>query len=234
MYSALLSLRLVGRPLGFARPLSMIAMSALYTRFPVVLIVLVAALLILRGGNQSKPVWPISWPDLMYSGLYFFYRYGLYSRREQIERFKLWSVLPALRVAAVLGYLVHIGLVIAMEVIREQGIADVKLLELLDHVSYSVMAVFFIAGFIGLFERYLRSPSQVIRWLADFSYWIYIMHLPAVTLLTFFLFRFDWNVELKFLVASAVTAVLGFVTYRTGRGSRPRSQCASKKVGISP
>ena len=65
-----------------------------------------------------------------------------------------------------------------------------------------------------------------MRWLADSSYWIYIIHLPVVTFLTFYLAHLDrrgrleeltgfgWGAELKFLAACAVTTAIGIVTYR--------------------
>ena len=56
-----------------------------------------------------------------------------------------------------------------------------------------------------------------MRWLADSSYWIYIIHLPVVTFLTFYLAHvdrrgwlkdltgFSWSAELKFLAVCIVT-----------------------------
>ena len=117
-------------------------------------------------------------------------------------------------IAAELGYCVHIGLVIVIEAIKDEGTAGVGLLELIDRAAYGATAVCFAADLIGLFERWLKSPRPAVRWLADSSYWIYIMHLPVVALLTFYLFRFDWGAEVKFLVTCMVTAALGVVTYR--------------------
>ena len=81
-------------------------------------------------------------------------------------------------------------------------------------------------GLIGLFERFLRSPHPWIRWVADSSYWIYIMRLPVAAFLTFYLAHLDrqgwlerltgfsWSAEMKFLMACAVTGGLGVVTHR--------------------
>lgn len=35
------------------------------------------------------------------------------------------------------------------------------------------------------------AHSPRMRWLADSSYWIYIMHMPVVALLTFYLVSYD-------------------------------------------
>lgn len=214
MYAALVLMRQAVPWLGLAHSFGKVVKRALYTSFPVVLMVLAAALLVLRAGNESKPVWPINWPDLLYGALFFFYGFGLYSQRELIKGFTRIRVLVALLIAAELGYCVHIGLVIVIEAIKDEGTAGVGLLELIDRAAYGATAVCFAADLIGLFERWLKSPRPAVRWLADSSYWIYIMHLPVVALLTFYLFRFDWGAEVKFLVTCMVTAALGVVTYR--------------------
>ena len=40
------------------------------------------------------------------------------------------------------------------------------------------------------------------------------MHMPVVALLTFYLFRYDWDANLKFFLAGTITAAVGVVTYR--------------------
>ena len=99
-------------------------------------------------------------------------------------------------------------------------------LELVGVVFYGASAALFSVGLVGAFEGFLRSPRPWVRWLADSSYWIYIIHLPVVVFLTFYLAHLDrqgwlkyltgfgWGAELKFLVACVVTGALGIVTYR--------------------
>ncbi len=81
-------------------------------------------------------------------------------------------------------------------------------------------------GLIGLFERLLPSPRRWVRWLADSSYWLYIIHLPLVAFLTFSLAHLDrqgwlkyltgvsWGAETKFLAACVVTGIVGLASYR--------------------
>ena len=45
----------------------------------------------------------------------------------------------------------------------------------------------------------MRSPLPWVRWLADSSYWIYIVHLPIVAFLTFYLAHLDRQGWLKSL-----------------------------------
>ena len=185
-------------------------------------------LLVLRAGNESKPIWPLNVLDVLYGMLFFFYGYGLYSRRMLIDKLRESGALAALWAVGAVVYFVHIVLIRAIDVASKQN-ADQETIEflwLIGTVFCGVSAALFSVGLVGLFERFLRSPRPWVRWFADSSYWIYIMHLPVVAFLTFYLAHLDrqgwlknltgfsWSAELKFLVACVVTGVLGIVTYR--------------------
>ncbi len=201
---------------------------AVYTRMPMLLALGAALLLILRAGDEAKPIWPINTPDVLYGMLFFFYGYGLYARRALIDRLRGDGTLAALLSIAVVVYCVHLVLIGAADEMSKSGgdPESIEFLKLLDTVFYGASAVFFSIGLVGFFEQNLRFPRQWVRWLADSSYWIYIMHLPVVTFLTFYLAHLDrqgwltnltgfsWSAELKFLAACLATAALGIVTYR--------------------
>ena len=185
-------------------------------------------LLVLQAGNESKPLWPLNVPDVLYAALFFFYGYGLYGRRELVDRLKGDGALAALVSLAVMAYFAHLVLAgIIDDTTQARGDAGtVDLLRLIDAVFYGFAAALISVGLIGLFERALGSPRGWVRWLADSSYWVYIMHLPVVTFLTFYLAHLDrqgvlkdltgfgWSAELKFLAACVATAALGLATYR--------------------
>lgn len=44
----------------------------------------------------------------------------------------------------------------------------------------SAVAAFSVLGWVGTFVRYLSRPNRALRYLADASYWIYVMHLPVM------------------------------------------------------
>ena len=236
MYAALIAIRALGR-LWEARtiirpanplPLGRYFGNAVYMRIPLLLVLGAVLLLILQEGNESKPVWPLNVPDVLYGMLFFFYGYGLYARRELIDRFRGTGTLVVLWAIAVAVFLVHLALLGAIdEMSKQRGDAElIEFLELVGAVFYGASAVTFSVGLIGAFERFLRSPRPWVRWLADSSYWIYIIHLPVVAFLTFYLAHLDrqgwlkyltgfsWSGELKFLVACVATGALGIVTYR--------------------
>ena len=90
----------------------------------------------------------------------------------------------------------------------------------------SLGAVLLALALMGSCEALFTAPRRWVRWTADASYWIYLMHLPVVAWLTFWLAHLDrsgrltaltgfaWGAGLKFLAASLVTAAVGLATYR--------------------
>ncbi len=235
-YAALIALRSLGRLLyaqTIVRPAACLPLcthlaNAVYTRIPLLLILGAALLLVLRAGNESKPLWPLNVADVLYGMLLFFYGYGLYARRKLIDSLKGTGTLAALWASAAAVFFVHLLLLGAMDDASKQGVdkETIELLWLMEAAFYGASAALFSVGLVGLFERFLRSPRAWVRWLADSSYWIYIIHLPVVAFLTFYLAHLDrqgwlkyltgfsWSSELKFLAACFVTGVLGIVTYR--------------------
>ena len=237
MYAALVVLRALGRP---CRALRVVVRPAwwpsackrlgdvVYARMPLLLALGAVLLLVLRAGNEGKPIWPLNVPDVLYGALFFLYGYGLYARRELVDRLRGDGVLAALLSIGIVVYCVHLVLLGVIDGMTKSGGAaeSIEFLRLLDAVFYGFAAVLFSVGLVGLFERILQLPGRWVRWLADASYWIYIMHLPVVTFLTFYLAHLDrqgwlkdltgfsWSAELKFLAACLATAALGIVTYR--------------------
>ena len=233
MYAALMGFRLLARlwrarsanaPSTLGRWIG----DAVYTRIPLLLALGAVVLLVLRVGNESKPLWPLNVPDVLYGALFFFYGYGLYARRQLIDRLRGDGVLAALWSIAATAFLVHLVLLGAIDELSKAGedAESTALLHLLNAVFYGASVVMFSAALVGQFERLLRSPRPWVRWLADSSYWTYIIHLPVVTFLTFYLAHLDrqgwlkdltgfsWGAEMKFVAACVATGALGIVTYR--------------------
>ncbi len=78
----------------------------------------------------------------------------------------------------------------------------------------AVNAILFSYAFIGLAEAKFGNYSPALRYISDSSYWIYLIHLPLVAFITFFLFRFPIFVEFKFIIAILWTTVIGLISYK--------------------
>jgi peptidoglycan/LPS O-acetylase OafA/YrhL len=71
-------------------------------------------------------------------------------------------------------------------------------------------------GFLGMALAAFNRPRRVFRYLADSSYWIYLVHLPIVGLLQVDLFAVEVPAVVKFFLVLVVTMGLGLASYQVG------------------
>jgi peptidoglycan/LPS O-acetylase OafA/YrhL len=72
-------------------------------------------------------------------------------------------------------------------------------------VSYAIMMWTLVALTIGLFKHFLDRPSPVVRYVADASYWLYLVHLPIVLWLQIAVAELPLHWSLKWALISGVT-----------------------------
>jgi peptidoglycan/LPS O-acetylase OafA/YrhL len=68
-------------------------------------------------------------------------------------------------------------------------------------------------AFIGFFLRRFSKPARVFGYLADASYWSYIVHLPFLVLFQAGVARTSLPVLLKFAIVMAATVTHCLVSY---------------------
>lgn len=71
----------------------------------------------------------------------------------------------------------------------------------------------FLFSFIGLLQRYLNRPLPAMRYIADASYWCYLVHLPLVVWMPGVLIKQDWPPEVKFTFVLVVASAACLITY---------------------
>lgn len=79
--------------------------------------------------------------------------------------------------------------------------------------SLALMTWLFVFGLIGLFVRYLAKPSPVGRYVADASYWFYLIHLPLIAWGTGLLAGVSWPAGVKYLTVLGGVVAICWVTY---------------------
>ncbi|ACB74400.1 acyltransferase family protein [Opitutus terrae] len=79
--------------------------------------------------------------------------------------------------------------------------------------AYALMMWSCIFASVGLFLRWRQTESALWRYLADSSYWVYVIHLPIVVALQVALSRTDWSAGLKFVTVTAVATLVALATY---------------------
>jgi peptidoglycan/LPS O-acetylase OafA/YrhL len=67
---------------------------------------------------------------------------------------------------------------------------------------------------IGLAMRFLADFSPMRRYIADASYWLYLIHLPIVMALQTTVAQFDWPAGMKFAAILAVAFPVMFASYQ--------------------
>ena len=67
---------------------------------------------------------------------------------------------------------------------------------------------------IGLALRFLSGFSHARRYIADASYWLYLIHLPIVMALQVAVSRLDWPWPAKFAAILVIAFPLMFASYQ--------------------
>ncbi len=80
-------------------------------------------------------------------------------------------------------------------------------------ISYALMMWTLVSLTIGLFKRYLDRPSKTVRYIADASYWLYLVHLPIVIWLQIAFAELPLHWSIKLVAISTLTIGLSLLVY---------------------
>ena len=152
-------------------------------------------------------------------GYYFvFFLLGSFYFRQQDLLERLKPYVPVMLVASIAMYAVYYSLLPAPMTLEEGMAAMMKGVELTPreigigvleaYISLHMTLVCLVAG-----KAFLDKASKPVRYIADSSYWIYLMHLPTVVFLQYLMLDTNWNLWVEFLVSSVGTILIGLVTY---------------------
>lgn len=116
------------------------------------------------------------YPDEPFYFLYFLTGWWLYRMRSgltDLSRWWLWNF-----VLGITGFALsqHYSDTYA----SQTNLANYDWIRLGSFALYGVGSAFTTCGFIGLFQKYLDRPTRVGRYLVDTALWIYLIHLPLI------------------------------------------------------
>lgn len=80
--------------------------------------------------------------------------------------------------------------------------------------AYNTASWLWSFGLIGLALRRLARPNPALAYLADSSYWVYLVHLPLTVAMGALLFGLPWPAELKMAANIAATTALCLASYQ--------------------
>lgn len=146
-------------------------------------------------------------------GLFYLVGWIVYLHRDILER---WSARSAAYLASGLCVVLP-GLILVLGPAwqRASGL-ERDLLDLLGHGTYALLVWLLTLGVVGLFVRLLARPNPVLRYLADSSYWVYLVHFPLVGLLGIVVAPWPVPGPIKLVGVIVVSSVLLLLSYQLG------------------
>jgi peptidoglycan/LPS O-acetylase OafA/YrhL len=157
---------------------------------------------------------PQAW-SFGFFGLFFLVGTQVFRRMEVIDELKAWA--PWLLVLS-LGLYAVLYTFLPKSLSMEQAMAmagrvpysprQLLMGALEAYIAVHMTIVCLVAG-----KAFLDRPSRVNRFIADSSYWVYIIHLPVLWLIQFRLLDTPWNAWVEFAISSLGTLAIGAVTY---------------------
>ncbi len=148
--------------------------------------------------------------EWLHHGLFYLFGYFLYLHR---ERLLAHYTLHASRYAwaGALLFLVSLGLLKQLQLHADStGLAY----RFAAAWAYNAATWLWCFALIGLVLRHLNGPSAALRYMAESSYWVYLVHMLGTIGFGALLYGAPLAAELKMVLNIAATTALGLVTYQ--------------------
>lgn len=147
------------------------------------------------------------------SGLYFAFGYGLYKNHVLFAFMK--SHWQQYLIASAVFFVLFVVVCLNIDISKQSALVGARgMAWYMAYVALKVInSVLFSYALIGLSEAKFSKYKPYQRYLSDASYWIYLIHFPVVTLITFSMFNVSLLIAYKFIIAIVSTAIIGLMTY---------------------
>jgi len=184
------------------------------------LLSLVPLLLVPALTSQVSPhpaaerIYPELWSFGFY-GIFFLLGSVLYGRLEVLDSMKKYTA-ALIIISALLYIIVYRSFPTELSLVDAMAMAEgpkFSLQHLFIATLESYIAVYMTIACLNLGKQYLSGSSRVMRYIADSSYWVYIIHLPLIFYIQFLLLDVNWGAWTEFWVSSLGTMALGLVSY---------------------
>lgn len=156
------------------------------------------------------------WWAFAYFGLFYLLGWGLFSNQDFLDKLLpyTWPML-LLGLVSYAGYFQLIPKSISLEDTMgmmangpELNIHQVLLASLNAYIS-----VFMCLALLMLGRKFLNKENALTRFIADSSYWVYIIHLPVLWMIQFVLLDTDYPLIVEFLISCIGTLIIGALSY---------------------
>jgi glucan biosynthesis protein C len=152
---------------------------------------------LLRPGGAFVP----PWQEWLHNGLFFAFGLALFHQQ--------WELFDVLQRRWFANFAAGLPLFLATGVLLEHSVHGAW-------IAYAYNACSWLWSFaaIGLALRWLRSPHPVLGYLADSSYWVYIVHMPLTIGFGALLFGLPLPAGVKMLANIGATTLVCLATYQ--------------------
>lgn len=171
---------------------------------PWVMLVIIPGLLFLAFFNLPAPhpapetLKPLLWPFGLY-GLFFLLGAVIFKKQAlltQMNRHFIWMLVAGL---ASYGYFNY-------RVPAADG-------QYLMAAAESITAVYMTWVCLLAGKKLLNQHNKTFRYIADSSYWIYIIHMPVLFMVQYVFLDLPWNLWLEFFLSTVITLGIGLISY---------------------
>jgi glucans biosynthesis protein C len=182
------------------------------------------------GGSASNSLIPA--PTLFaYYSFFFLFGWLLSGQMDLVEQLKrgAWLRLAAGALIAVPAFLLFYDNGDFTGNVGTPGVlAEIDELRLYGLFTVGIVCWLTLFGIWGVLARHVRRESRVLRYLADASFWIYLIHIPFLVALQSSLSTTDLAIPVRWGLAVTGTLALALGTYALIRGTRRLATKASR------
>lgn len=176
------------------------------------------------GGSEANSLIPT--PTLfVYFGLFFGFGWLLSGQADLIETLKrgAWLRLGAGVLIAVPAFLLFYDNGDFTGNVGTPGLlAEIDSLRIYGLFTVGIVCWLTLFGIWGALARHVQQESRVLRYLADASFWIYLVHIPFLVALQSTLSTTDLAIPIRWGLAVSGTLALALGSYALVRESRRR------------
>ena len=157
--------------------------------------------------TPDKSLFP-HWPVFIVYGGFFTFGWLLYRQQFLLEQF---THITKTRVTLCLISIATT--VILTDYQFDEGHPNRTIMRALFSFSYAMTMWLLVALCIGVFKRFLNQPNKIVRYIADASYWLYLIHLPIVLWLQIAVAELPFHWSLKLTIISLLTIGVSLILY---------------------
>jgi peptidoglycan/LPS O-acetylase OafA/YrhL len=189
-------------------------------RSPMSFIVVAPLALVPALSSQHAPIpapeqfMPQLW-SFGFFGLFYMLGWGFFKNQsllDKIEHYRWYFLVVSIVAYAWFYSLIPHGLsmeqAMALEVSPDFSLKQIGLASLQAYMGLYMVLFSLIMG-----RRMLNKQNSILKFVADSSYWVYIIHLPVLWYIQFALMDMTFSILIQFLISSLGTVIVGLISY---------------------